>query len=486
MALNLAIHKATKTDGGGTTTYSAANINGIHDMDTATNVVEIPAEDDAVMHYDLGASYEILQVRIYASTVDVAYWTVEVSANDVDWAGSAVSAAGTYIYTNISNAYRYLKITCDTTGEDAVSVRELVIYADNTLMKFQCGSSDDIGHTTDEGSWGAMAAGDHYMLVDAANPAPSDGYLVACRWAGSSSGSTGYELFVLRDIGSGWKVIDNIVFANNLNPNKAVTVLDPPLAFKAGDVLGAWMYVSSSGDYFRSRSNVGDSYWYRRYTYPGTAPNVGDILYEVDYTEEADTEICIWRDSYVDLPANGANLIPIPERYLTGSAGDSTDPKVINLDVEGATPELDFYPFVSSLDGDINDSVTTISLHDASDLPQGGVGFSYGGRVLIGSEEIDYIYITGNDLMSCTRGVNGTSVASHSDWDIVEDRMTFIEISVDDTNFYAPGDASLPLSLGATIPVSGEKTFYVRHNMPFNYAVDVIVNSYVHVLWSIP
>ena len=61
----------------------------------------------------------------------------------------------------------------------------------------------------------------------------------------------------------------------------------------------------------------------------------------------------------------------------------------------------------TTLNGDINDSVTTITLTSSS-------GFSASGTVRIGDELITYTGISSNDLTGCTRGTNGTSAASHS------------------------------------------------------------------------
>jgi len=64
----------------------------------------------------------------------------------------------------------------------------------------------------------------------------------------------------------------------------------------------------------------------------------------------------------------------------------------------------------TTLDGAINDSTTTIVLTDASLFPTTGTNF-----VQIGSEEISYTGISTNTLTGVTRGVRGTTAASHSD-----------------------------------------------------------------------
>ncbi len=61
----------------------------------------------------------------------------------------------------------------------------------------------------------------------------------------------------------------------------------------------------------------------------------------------------------------------------------------------------------TTLNGDINDSVTTITLTSST-------GFSAAGTVRIGDELITYTGKSSNDLTGCTRGTNSTTAASHS------------------------------------------------------------------------
>ena len=64
---------------------------------------------------------------------------------------------------------------------------------------------------------------------------------------------------------------------------------------------------------------------------------------------------------------------------------------------------------ITTLNGGINASTTTIVLGDASLFPSSGTNF-----VQIGSEEISYTGITGNQLTGVTRGVRNTTAAIHS------------------------------------------------------------------------
>jgi len=62
----------------------------------------------------------------------------------------------------------------------------------------------------------------------------------------------------------------------------------------------------------------------------------------------------------------------------------------------------------TTLNGAINNSVTTITLTDASDFPSSGA-------VEVDSESITYTGKSSNDLTGCNRGAHGTTAASHTD-----------------------------------------------------------------------
>jgi len=63
----------------------------------------------------------------------------------------------------------------------------------------------------------------------------------------------------------------------------------------------------------------------------------------------------------------------------------------------------------TTLNGGINASTTTIVLTDASLFPSSGTNF-----IQIGTEEISYTGITGNQLTGVTRGVRNTTAATHN------------------------------------------------------------------------
>ena len=75
----------------------------------------------------------------------------------------------------------------------------------------------------------------------------------------------------------------------------------------------------------------------------------------------------------------------------------------------------------TTLNGAINASVTTLTLTDASQFPSAGTNF-----IIIGSEEISYTGVSGNTLTGLTRGVAGTTAASHSDGATVTNSTDYI------------------------------------------------------------
>ena len=75
----------------------------------------------------------------------------------------------------------------------------------------------------------------------------------------------------------------------------------------------------------------------------------------------------------------------------------------------------------TTLNGAINASVTTLTLTDASQFPSSGTNF-----IIIGSEEISYTGVSGNTLTGLTRGVAGTTAASHSDGATVTNSPDYI------------------------------------------------------------
>jgi hypothetical protein len=90
----------------------------------------------------------------------------------------------------------------------------------------------------------------------------------------------------------------------------------------------------------------------------------------------------------------------------------------------------------TTLDGAINSAVTTITLTSVTGFPTTGV-------VKIDNELISYTGISSNDLTGCTRGINGTAAASHSDGAGVEVFTGWGSASLSSSTILAPADWSL-------------------------------------------
>ena len=105
-----------------------------------------------------------------------------------------------------------------------------------------------------------------------------------------------------------------------------------------------------------------------------------------------------------------------------------------------------------TLDGGINDSVTTITVDSTT-------GFPTAGRLMIGTEEIDYSGTSATTFTGATRGVNGSSAAAHSDTDVVFPLLIFELQSYNATTDDAIWSVKLP-----TLYYTEINRFYIHHN----------------------
>ena len=81
----------------------------------------------------------------------------------------------------------------------------------------------------------------------------------------------------------------------------------------------------------------------------------------------------------------------------------------------------------TTLDGDITDSATSIVLTSAA-------GFTSSGTIIIETEQITYSGISTNTLTGCTREVNGTTKAAHTDGKSVSEIYTAFTAGTISTN----------------------------------------------------
>jgi hypothetical protein len=98
-------------------------------------------------------------------------------------------------------------------------------------------------------------------------------------------------------------------------------------------------------------------------------------------------------------------------RLGCGAVGTRGYDEVAHEVVSGGTTEgLDAAK--TTLNGTINSSVTTITLTSTTGFNSNGLDNGF--AIRIGTEMINYTGVSGNQLTGCTRGVNGTSAASHT------------------------------------------------------------------------
>jgi len=83
----------------------------------------------------------------------------------------------------------------------------------------------------------------------------------------------------------------------------------------------------------------------------------------------------------------------------------------------------------AQLGEDLDTTETTITLSDLS----GGNGFPSTGYIIVDSEVITYTGVDGNDLTGCSRGVLGTTAATHSSGDNVHSTILFLSNTTEGT-----------------------------------------------------
>ena len=125
---------------------------------------------------------------------------------------------------------------------------------------------------------------------------------------------------------------------------------------------------------------------------------------------------------------NTESLVPGKVRYTLPTSTKSVDyntvriKKSTTLDCSGSSLGiLNYNEYIqneyanqedeinsTTLNGSHSSSVATLTLTSTT-------GFDASGTIYIGSEQVTYTAISGNDLTGCTRGANGTTAALHAD-----------------------------------------------------------------------
>ena len=150
--------------------------------------------------------------------------------------------------------------------------------------------------------------------------------------------------------------------------------------------------------------NAGDLFTFTSVTPPTgagyTAGNFQDQTFEVTSRISADEfTVIMAANATADNTADGAATI---NRYVLVGPNFQSAGYGWGTNLWGGQSSL-----ATTLNGGINNSVTTITLTSTA-------GFPTSGSVLINSEIIAYTGISSNDLTGCTRGSQSTTPASHS------------------------------------------------------------------------
>jgi hypothetical protein len=159
-----------------------------------------------------------------------------------------------------------------------------------------------------------------------------------------------------------------------------------------------------------------------------TVGNFEDQTFEVTSATINTFTVTMATNATADNTADGACTI---NRYVTVGPVGQTYGYGFGTGLWGGSTGV-----TTTLNGAINSAVTTITLTSVTGFPTTGV-------VKIDNELISYTGITSNNLTGCTRGVNGTAAASHSDLAGVEAFTGWGEASLSSSTILDPADWSL-------------------------------------------
>jgi hypothetical protein len=113
---------------------------------------------------------------------------------------------------------------------------------------------------------------------------------------------------------------------------------------------------------------------------------------------------------WVTLSGNSYIGVGTHLKYYVNEGGGYND--VTPLRSTTAAGDVTFAAADDTLSANVAVDDTTISLTSASGFPETGI-------IKINSEIIEYAGVSGNDLTGCTRGIRGTTAATHSSSDVV-------------------------------------------------------------------
>jgi len=168
----------------------------------------------------------------------------------------------------------------------------------------------------------------------------------------------------------------------------------------------------------------------------------------------ADTqEWLVTSDGDTEVVANGGEDDAYLKLTITPTAVKTADwhkRSFVIINWKALYPTVRAYPFrigpwdtaslvktatATTLDGAINDAVTTISLTDASGFASSGM--AYITDAVNGDEQISYTGKSTNDLTGVTRGIGGTTAVAHADLDAIA--QSHIQADGRDLRIYVDG-----------------------------------------------
>lgn len=133
---------------------------------------------------------------------------------------------------------------------------------------------------------------------------------------------------------------------------------------------------------------------------------------EYDITTFADAPsdvIALWKRRMNNVVGGDFQAIPVNDWTPYRLDGAGTPEMVLRFDHPPSVSPT------TALDGALNNSDTTITVDATADTPSPDTDFPASGRLVIDNELIDYTGTTATTFTGCTRGVENSVAASHSD-----------------------------------------------------------------------
>ena len=481
-------------------------MNGLHDMDDATDARTVPNLATEIVIYDLtnvaGLLMNVSRVAVFCHVQNIVDWTVETSENMVDWSDEgALSDGGAYVYRTIGKGVRGVRITIVASVE--TRLQEVIIYTDPgysghkpqiifTAGSNPCGACGTTSLYLNE-SIGEDAAykdnmgvpGGTLWIVDTEHVAASDGFLLGISGVEHFAGSDITHIASLKPGANFWYVRD----VREIDPgvdwyHQFPMIIDPPLVVEAGDVIA--MRGTSDGFIYCS-DGAGSSFWYG----PGGLVVPGDVFVKSAFTEKEDKLLRWWVRDHAPLlwwswtPGEGWMApwpyMPIPSRWCNSAYGVATDPSFMNNNVPGVTkPKLAFWPMLSTIKTAASINDPTLEVHDCALFP------STNGKIRIidaveGNEDVEYTSHAAGVITLDT-----VLTKDHAKWCYVLDISKFFEISKDNITFYLP-EAGQELEFDLVLGSQDSQVFYLRKtdSLEFGHALDQDIYSRLYVHWRV-